>query len=239
MSRHRGQRGFTLLEVLVAIAILGLGLTIILSSQAGLFASASRGQHLTVASNLLRCKMNEVELEIQQQGFPLADENDEGDCCDDEGEGYRCEWKVERVELPPLPESNLLGDGGTEDASGLGPLGVISQAQATQGASLGENATPASVMEQFGSTGATGMEGMVMGLVYPSLKPLLEASIRRVSVKVTWKEGERSRELEATQFLTRPQEGELGSAEQLGLDALSGLTGSGTGGTSASTRTMP
>lgn len=57
-----------------------------------------------------------------------------------------------------------------------------------------------------------------MGLVYPSLKPMLEASIRRVTVKVTWKEGERERELEVTQFLTRPQEGELGTAEQLGLD---------------------
>ena len=51
--------------------------------------------------------------------------------------------------------------------------------QATQGASLGDKATPGSVMEQLGSTGSSGMEGMVMGMVYPSLKPMLEASIRR------------------------------------------------------------
>ena len=41
-----------------------------------------------------------------------------------------------------------------------------------------------------------------------------------VTVKVTWKEGQRDRELEATQFLTRPQEGELATAEQIGLDQL-------------------
>ena len=54
MKGRRLSRGFTLLEVLVAIAILGLGLTVILSSQVGLFTSTSRGAHLTVASNLTR-----------------------------------------------------------------------------------------------------------------------------------------------------------------------------------------
>src|SRR5512146_3213568 len=100
------QAGFTLLEVLVALAILGLGLVIILSSQAGLFSSTSRGEHLTVASNLLRCKMSEIELSLDQKGFQLTDENDEGECCAEEGEGYTCSWKIERVELPPLPEAS-------------------------------------------------------------------------------------------------------------------------------------
>ena len=39
MSRSRG---FTLLEVLVAVSILGLGLTVILSSQASLFATSAQ-----------------------------------------------------------------------------------------------------------------------------------------------------------------------------------------------------
>jgi general secretion pathway protein I len=249
------QGGFTLLEVLVAIAILGLGLTVILSSQAGLFSSASRGEHLTVASNLLRCKMSEIELTLAQKGFQLLDENDEGDCCDDESDGYTCSWKIERVELPPLPESSLDQDGGAPQPAGSaglkgpgglnmdtppggptagGPLGALMNISATQGASLGDKATPGSVMQQLGSTGTTGMEGMVMGFVYPSLKPMLEASIRRVTVKVMWKEGQRARDLEATQFLTRPQEGMLGTADMLGLGQLSkaaeGLSGATTPG---------
>ena len=59
-----------------------------------------------------------------------------------------------------------------------------------------------------------------MGLVYPGLKPMLEASIRRVTVTVKWREGQRDRDLEATQFLTRPQEGMLGTADMLGLPGL-------------------
>jgi general secretion pathway protein I len=220
MMRRARSRAFTLLEVLVAIAILGLGLTVILSSQTGLFSSASRGEHLTAASNLLRCKMSEIELDLAQKGFQLTDENGEGECCDEE-EGYSCSWKIERVELPPLPEASATeGDAGVEDPAGAGPLGALATIGASQGASLGDKATPSSVMEQLGSTGTSGMEGMVMGFVYPSLKPMLEASIRRVTVKVMWKEGQRDRELEVTQFLTRPQEGELATAEQIGLDQL-------------------
>src|ERR1700709_541867 len=107
--KHAGsQRAFTLLEVLVAIAILGLGLTVILGSQVGLFTNASRGQHLTVATNLARCKMGELEVKLLTLGYQLTDEHDEGSCCgsdDDGNEGYRCVWKVERVTLPGLPLS--------------------------------------------------------------------------------------------------------------------------------------
>ena len=242
MRNRRSARAFTLLEVLVALAILGLGLVVILSSQAGLFSSASRGEHLTVASNLLRCKMSEIELTLAQKGFSLTDEHDEGDCCEDESEGYACSWKIERVELPPLPEASLDGDGGVPGPAGSaglkgpgdlsfgtppaggpgagGPMGALMGIAATQGASLGDKATPGSVMQELGSTGTSGMEGMVMGFVYPGLKPMLEASIRRVTVTVKWSEGRRPRELEVTQFLTRPQEGQLLTADQNGLTGL-------------------
>jgi general secretion pathway protein I len=226
---------------MVAIAILGLGLTVILSSQAGLFSSASRGEHLTVAGNLLRCKMSEIEFDIAQRGFSLTDEDDEGDCCDDEGNGYTCSWKLERIELPPLPEaSGSEGDAGTGDApASLGPLDALANLQASQGASLGDNPGPGALMEQLAPSGGSGLEGMVMGFVYPSLKPMLEASIRRVTVKVQWKEGTRERELEATQFLTRPQEGELATAEQLGLTSGGGGTGNPFGGIPSPTPTTP
>jgi general secretion pathway protein I len=259
-KRASSSSGFTLLEVLVALAILGLGLVVILSSQAGLFSSASRGENLTVASNLLRCKMSEIELTLEQKGFSLTDENDEGDCCEDEGEGFACSWKIERVELPPLPEAAMDADGGAPGPAGSaglsgpgglgfgapppgpgaaagGPLGALMGISATQGASLGDKATPGSVMQQLGSTGTSGMEGMVMGLVYPSLKPMLEASIRRVTVKVKWSEGQRARELEVTQFLTRPQEGQLGTADMLGLPGLTNAIEAQQGANSNNTTT--
>ena len=157
-----------------------------------------------------------------------------------------------------MPEQSLDQDGGAPGPAGsaglsgpgglalgtpppgapgaAGPLGALMNISATQGASLGDKATPGSVMEQLGSTGTSGMEGMVMGLVYPSLKPMLEASIRRVTVTVKWSEGQRARELEVTQFLTRPQEGQLGTADMLGLP---GLTTALEGQPGANTPTTP
>jgi general secretion pathway protein I len=127
---------------------------------------------------------------------------------------------VERVELPPMPESSDLDAdaGAADDTAGLGALGGLASLSAP-GATMGDNPTPASLFEQVAPSGGAGIESMVMGLVYPSLKPMLEASIRRVTVKVTWREGSRKRELEATQFLTRPEDGALATADQVGLGA--------------------
>ncbi len=220
MAPRRRQRGFTLLEVLVAIAILGLGLTVILSAQTGLFSSASRGEHLTAASNMLRCKMSEIELSLEQQGFNLTDESDEGPCCDDE-EGYSCAWKIERVELPPMPAGSADGESAASNPlDALATMATAASASPASSAAPG-SASPGGVMDQLGGFNPAGMESMVMGFVYPSLKPMLEASIRRVTVKVTWREGQKQRELEATQFLTRPQEGQLITDDQ--ADALNNL----------------
>jgi general secretion pathway protein I len=48
---------------------------------------------------------------------------------------------------------------------------------------------------------------MVMGIVYPVMKPMYEASIRRVTVTVRWKEGPNKRELPLIQYITSPQSG--------------------------------
>ena len=48
---------------------------------------------------------------------------------------------------------------------------------------------------------------MVMGILYPAIKPMFEASIRRVTVTVKWKEGSNTRELPLVQYITNPQRG--------------------------------
>jgi general secretion pathway protein I len=203
------RRGFTLLEVLVAIAILGLGLTVILSSQVGLFSSSQRAGNLSVAVGLARCRMLETELELAQNGYPLIDQDDDGSCCEDEDEGsYRCSWKIERVELPqPTDLATMAGEG---DQGGLGPLGALADIQQSKGASLGE--TPslgslAGVMSEASAGGTQAMAPLVMGLVYPDLKPMLEASIRKLTVVIKWQEGKNERELAVTQFVTNPMQG--------------------------------
>lgn len=240
-SRRARNAGFTLLEVLVAIAILGLGLVAILSAQTGLFASSQRTERLSFAVGLVRCRMTELEMELVRNGFPLIDADESGLCCEDERiEGFECTWKVEKVELPSATDMQTLEGSDESGGADLGPLGALSSIEQTKGAVLGPNADLSSVADLMGGAVAAGSQGMaplVMGMVYPSLKPMLEASIRRVTVTAKWKEGSIERDLTITQFLTQPQQGGFDPAAGAGIteaaegliDSFSGGMGTGTG----------
>jgi general secretion pathway protein I len=213
---RRSLRGFSLLEIMVAMAILGLALSVILSAQGGLSASNRSAANLGSAESLARCKMTEIEEKTTKLGYPELDQIDqEVSCCDGaDREGFTCDTRVEKVVLPDPPQ-NSLGDGGaligapsaSTDAFGnalnnpAGGPGLNLNVDAGGGlASMGT-----SLQQQFG--GVDGVFGMVMGIVYPQIKPLMEASIRRVTVQVKWKEGPNDRELTIVQYVTQPQRG--------------------------------
>jgi general secretion pathway protein I len=246
--RPQASRGFTLLEVLVAVAILALGLTVVSSAQTGVFWSYSRATRLSQAPGLARCKMAELELNLLKLGFPLLDQTDEGDCCTNiDVEGYRCEWRIETVKLPDLPVGGgsgadagvgpggglggapaAQGAGGTIGSPGLGgPLGGLAQIQQTGGSALGRGAGVGDLTSMLGAGGGSGgVASMVMGLVYPDLKPMLEASIRKLTIHVLWKEGNFERDLGVAQYITAPQHGGFDPLAAQGLDALgSGVPG--------------
>jgi general secretion pathway protein I len=230
--------GFTLLEVMVATAILGLTLTVILSAQGGLAASNKIAANMGRASTLARCKMTELEEKQMKLGYPLIDDlQSDVPCCDDRPDlQFTCDTRVEKVVLPNPPQNSL--DGGASmlglsssasampSAGGLpGQLGSILGAAPTgsggapgldfdgglQG--FGQNFMQQQLgMGPGGAAGASssgmGMQGllsMVMGLVYPTIKPMFEASIRRVTVTVKWKEGPNARQLGIVQYITNPQ----------------------------------
>ena len=69
----------------------------------------------------------------------------------------------------------------------------------------------ANLMQQMGpgGSGGLGTQGllqMVMGMVYPSLKLMFEASIRRLTVTVKWHEGPNAKEISFIQYVTNPQQ---------------------------------
>ena len=59
--------------------------------------------------------------------------------------------------------------------------------------------------ETWRAAGAAGLLSMVMGIVYPSIKPFYEMSIRKVTVTVRWKEGPNKKDLALVQYVTNPQ----------------------------------
>jgi general secretion pathway protein I len=221
---------------MVAIAILGLGLTVMLSSQAGLLAAIRRVQYETVAASLMRCRMTELELELMEDGFSLLDQVDGGPCCDDEDEpGFSCDWRVEVIELPQPkvfeenPEDTLDASIAEDEEAGLSkpdsPTGVVGALQAidkSEGAVLGEDAGLGDLANVLGETsgGPSGMISMALNLVYPDLKPMLEASIRKLTVEVKWDEGKRERSFTAVQYITNPLEGSLSPNADAGVDEL-------------------
>src|SRR5579883_1167153 len=216
------RRGFSLLEVLFAVALFGAVVTFILSAEAGLVAGDRTATNMTQAIEVGRCKMSEVEEKQLKLGFPEVEEKDQSTlCCDDkEVPGFTCEWAVERVILPDAnPAAALAGDGGLNSILGgglgldsgaaalgtgastiAGPMGtMLVNPMGSAGLNLDIDAGMTGITQGLtqslgGMGGAQGLLSMVFALVYPSLKPVLEAAIRRVTVTIRWKEGSLARE---------------------------------------------
>jgi len=221
-------RGFTLLEVMVAVAILGLSLTVILSSQAGLYSGASHAERTSIAIGLARCRMTELEEHLLKFGFPLADEKDEGACCDDDSrQDMTCSWRIDTIELPEAKPpsldsagglnlggtkgSSLPGLGGTgSDQGSMGPLSTLGKLATSPQSLVGDGgvASFASALKE-GTGGVDGIAQMVMTFVYPRLKPMLESSIRKLTVTVTWHEGIKSRDFSVVQYIPHPNRPEM------------------------------
>lgn len=230
----RRLRGFSLLEVLMAVALFGAVVTIILSAQAGLVASDRTATNMSQAIELGRCRMSEIEEKQLKLGFPEVEEKDTSPiCCNDkDNPGFTCEWKVERVLLPqPISLAgdaglgSILGGGLGLDA-GLPSPGAIGTSLATPmgtmavnplgGASLDFDAGLQNIgmglQQSFGGAGMSGLLQLVFSLVYPSLKPMLEAAIRKVTVVVHWTEGRQDRDFTLEQYITNPSRAGLLSA---------------------------
>jgi general secretion pathway protein I len=218
-------RGFSLLEVMMAVSLFGAVVTTILSAQAGLVAGNKTAANMSQAVEVGRCRMSELEERQLKLGFPEIEEKDSSPiCCDDkEVPGFSCDWQVERVTLPQA--TALGGDGGAGSvlgggldlnaaASGTGVPTSLPGALGTMlvnpagGAQLDFDAglqnIGQSLQQSFGGAGAQGLLSLVFSVVYPSLKPVLESAIRRITVVVRWKEGSVKRDFTLTQYVTNP-----------------------------------
>jgi len=232
------RRGFSLLEVMVAVAILGLSLTVILSAQGGLAASNRSAANMGGAIHVGRCKMSELEEKLLKLGYPEIDDlQTDVSCCNDDSAPFRCDTRVEKVVLPNPPGTTASGDGGLSLSgsasplpSGLAPLGsggapaipglppgLVNPAG---GAGLDLDAGLAgigtSLQSQMGGASMNGMFNMIFSFVYPTLKIGMELSIRRLTVAVHWKEGFKARDFTLVEYVTNPARG--GFAQGTGLD---------------------
>lgn len=188
-------RGFTLLEVMIAVAILGLSLTAIFSSEVGAANVAARARRQNVAATLARCKMGEIEEVIAIEGLPALEKKDTDACCEHAPvEGFECDWLIERIILPELGATG--GEEGDEDVEvtlsqrANETLDEVQAAETTQQVLAGESGNLAMLALELG---------------FPILKPFLEEQVRRATVTVRWKEGPKERGFDVIQYLVSEQ----------------------------------
>src|SRR5262245_11828481 len=100
------RRGFTLLEVMIALALLGLSLVVLIKSAAGNIFNAEQAHMIGVATDLARGKMYDIEETLLKDGFSDTDQSQTDEkCFEEEGWPNICySYKVEEPKLPSLDQ---------------------------------------------------------------------------------------------------------------------------------------
>ncbi len=150
--RTRRQRAFTLLEVMLALALVGVGLTVLLRSVANDMFAAQEAQMSGVVTDLSRSKIYDIEERLLQDGFTDTDQSDAGTF---ENEGWpSVTWaaKVDQVELPSWDELQKLAKGqAIKQASGSGSAAFGAQFAGSNAGSALASSLGANVADQLGS----------------------------------------------------------------------------------------
>jgi prepilin-type N-terminal cleavage/methylation domain-containing protein len=165
------QRGFTLLECMIALLLLATSAMILVQAQTAAVNMQEDASRLGVATMLARQLMTDLELFMEKEGFGELEVKETGDfsdeAFDDQFDDYRWEYEVEKVdlEIPNLGNlMNMMGGGGEDEEGGGAGLGG--------GAGGGGNQ-----MEALSS----------LGVDFSFMSELLANYLREARVRVCWK----------------------------------------------------
>lgn len=207
------KRGFTLLEVMIALALLGLGMVVLIKSAAGNIFSTEDAHMMGIATDLARGKMYDIEETLLKDGFTDTDQSQEDEkCFEDEGWPNICySYKVEEPKLPSFDQLQTMGQKQAEKA--------MQEAAGSAGSALGsalgsdslggfENSTLGSMMGLMGSLGGgkqdiTAQQGAsLFQSQYEMFQEILKVSVRKVTLTVKWKVLGRDRSMKVVAFFT-------------------------------------
>jgi prepilin-type N-terminal cleavage/methylation domain-containing protein len=168
-----GGGGFTLLEVIIAVAILAMSLTSLLSSQMLGLRATRQARGAAVAAFLAEHQLYEIQWRLEtREGWGDSDKTFEGDFSEEGWPDIRYECLVDMIELPEYSELQRAVHAG--DSSG--PQDNVRD--------VGEQAFD------------------MLGIVWPLLQGVIEQSIRKSSCTVYWYDGKTEHDFKVETFWT-------------------------------------
>jgi general secretion pathway protein I len=209
MSRRHTLRraGLTLVEVMIALAILGMALVLLIKSVATNIAASSSSYYMGVVADLSRGKMYDLEEEQLDKGFQEGVLELEGDFAE---EGYpRIKWKatIEPAELPTYDKLMALANGGPGAGSGSGG----EAGDGTSATDKFQSSALGGMMSMFGGGGgdaADSAQGAQTGgfiqAQYTLIQNVLKASVRKITLTVSWSTGIHDEQVDFILYVTDP-----------------------------------
>ncbi len=179
------RRGFTLLEVMVALAILAASLVAISEVVGGALRNHVRARQLDVATLLARSKIVEAQGELERKGFKDFDETSDGTFEEDGHPEVRWTLQIKRPSVE------------------LGAEGVF---RALAGKSLDELLPPPDQAPQLAPL-RSAMEATVK-TVLTQIGEQIKKTVREVRLTVTWQNGRSTESFDVVTHLvvTTPEE---------------------------------
>ncbi|RKG64910.1 prepilin-type N-terminal cleavage/methylation domain-containing protein [Corallococcus sp. CA054B] len=187
-TRRHG--GFTLLETMVAMAILSVALMAIFDLNSGAVANHVYTKRLTVAALLSRSKMTDLEQKLYDDGFEQDDDEQSGDFSDEGWPQFKWRARIIAPKTDGVTPDQLIGAifnlpmGGGGDSSD--PLGGLASLFGGGGGD-GKGGTPPG-----STTSASPLGAGAMSMAQPMFTQMVDQltkSVREVHLTVYWKEG--------------------------------------------------
>ncbi|MCY1076385.1 prepilin-type N-terminal cleavage/methylation domain-containing protein [Archangium lansingense] len=183
----RRTRGFTLLETVVALAILALALMAIFDINSGAVSNHAYAKKLTVATLLARSKMTDLEQKLYDEGFSNDDDEETGDFSQEGWDNFKWRAKIIAPKTDGVSPEQLIGaifnlpigEGG--DMSGLASMfgaGAGGDGKDGKGGPSQTTSNP--------------MAGAAMGMAQPMFTQMVQQitqTVREVHLTVYWKDG--------------------------------------------------
>ena len=189
---RRFRRGFTLLEVVIAMAILVLSLTTLVGHEGIAIQMSDYSNRMSQATLLAQSKMHDVSHQLITDAMDILDNCDSGDFRDLGFRRFKWEACGYKLEITDAGKEQLL----EQIMSGMAGMGMDPSLMGAPGQAAGGGDNSANMM------GNMNMQLQMIAGFVPQLLEQIEPKLRKVRVEVKWGDNTGDRSVTIERFVT-------------------------------------